>query len=71
MSDKLQGAVKWFDPRKGYGFIEKEDGGIEKIYKVTNISTSKTFRLHLCKPKLFFSKSLPISLADFTEPSRL
>ena len=26
MSDKLQGTVKWFDPKKGYGFIEKEDG---------------------------------------------
>jgi len=21
------GTVKWFDDRKGYGFIEKEDGG--------------------------------------------
>ena len=26
MSDKLEGTVKWFDSRKGYGFIEKEDG---------------------------------------------
>ncbi|MCD6237795.1 MAG: cold-shock protein [Thermotoga sp.] len=23
----MTGKVKWFDPRKGYGFIEKEDGG--------------------------------------------
>ena len=22
----LLGKVKWFDPRKGYGFIEQEDG---------------------------------------------
>jgi cold shock protein len=21
------GKVKWFDPKKGYGFIEQEDGG--------------------------------------------
>ena len=26
MSDKLKGTVKWFDPKKGYGFIEKEEG---------------------------------------------
>ncbi len=22
-----QGQVKWFDPQKGYGFIEPQDGG--------------------------------------------
>ena len=26
MSYKNKGTVKWFDPKKGYGFIEKEDG---------------------------------------------
>jgi len=26
MAEKLKGTVKWFDPRKGFGFIEREDG---------------------------------------------
>lgn len=26
MSERLQGIVKWFDPRKGFGFIEYEGG---------------------------------------------
>ena len=26
MSSKLKGTVKWFDPKKGYGFIERENG---------------------------------------------
>lgn len=24
---RMTGTVKWFDPEKGYGFIEQEDGG--------------------------------------------
>lgn len=26
MSEKIQGTVKWFDSRKGFGFIEREGG---------------------------------------------
>lgn len=26
MSERSTGTVKWFNPNKGYGFIEREDG---------------------------------------------
>jgi len=26
MPERSQGTVKWFDPKKGYGFIHLEDG---------------------------------------------
>ena len=29
MSDRLVGTVKWFDARKGYGFIGPEDGSAD------------------------------------------
>ncbi len=26
MADRIRGTVKWFNPAKGYGFIEREGG---------------------------------------------
>ncbi len=26
MSDRIEGTVRWFDARKGYGFIDRDDG---------------------------------------------
>lgn len=27
MAERIQGRVKWFNEEKGFGFIEREDGG--------------------------------------------
>ena len=45
MSDMLKGKVKWFDARKGYGFIEKEDGtDIFCHFSVVNVEGYKTLK---------------------------
>ncbi len=39
MSEAVEkyGKVKWFDPRKGYGFIELEDGSGDVFVHFTDI----------------------------------
>ena len=34
------GTVKWFNPTKGYGFIEPEDGGKDVFVHVTALERS-------------------------------
>ncbi len=38
------GKVKWFDPRKGYGFIELDDGEGDVFVHFTGIKESGEFR---------------------------
>ncbi|MEN3931301.1 cold-shock protein [Microvirga sp. W0021] len=38
--DKNSGTVKWFDPVKGYGFIQPQDGGKDVFVHVTAVRES-------------------------------
>ena len=37
MADTMQGTVKWFDNKKGYGFITPSDGGTDLFVHMSNI----------------------------------
>tara|TARA_X000000368_G_scaffold403351_1_gene378234 strand:+ start:613 stop:837 length:225 start_codon:yes stop_codon:yes gene_type:complete len=32
MSERLSGLVKWYNSKRGYGFIQREDGGDEDVF---------------------------------------
>ena len=35
-AERITGKIKWFDPKKGYGFIEKLPGGEKDIFFHSN-----------------------------------
>ena len=39
---KVQGKVKWFDPRKGYGFITTADGKDVFVHQ-SNVETGRVY----------------------------
>lgn len=41
MSGKIQGAVKWFDAKKGFGFIVPDNGGKDHFVHVTAVEDSR------------------------------
>lgn len=36
----MQGTVKWFDMKKGYGFVQPEDGGKDAFVHITAVQAA-------------------------------
>ncbi len=57
---KMTSTVKWFDAKKGYGFINHPDGGPDIFVHYTSIESDQRFRtLHTDEPVEFDLMSGP------------
>ena len=45
MSKKLQGTVKWFDPKKGYGFITPDDDSKDVFLHISALEKANITQL--------------------------
>jgi len=41
-----RGTVKWFDPKKGYGFIQPDDGGNDVFVHISAVERAGLARLN-------------------------
>ncbi len=56
MSEQVfTGTVVWFDPKKGYGFISREDGGTDIFVHYSDISMDG-FKLLMALDKVSFEE---------------
>ena len=59
MSDKISGKIKWYNFRKGYGFIEREDGGKDVFLHATAVKAAGIKQLEEGHPLSFVLEDGP------------